>query len=203
MELSYLQLDALREVGNIGAGNAATALSQILNKKITMNVPRVFFLPFSQVPDVVGGAENIVAGVYLKVSGDVSGSLLFLLPEESALALVSMLVGGDKKSRLSLSELDKSALMEIGNILSGAFLNALGNFSNLIFLPSIPGLALDMAGAVLSTVLIETGEKSDQALVIETDFVDEDTSIKGHIFLLPDPVSLKVLLKAIGENVDG
>jgi chemotaxis protein CheC len=202
MELSNIQFDALREVGNIGAGNAATALSQILNKRIDMSVPNVSFLPFYQVPDVVGGAENIVAGVYLKVTGNAPGSILFLLPEDSALKLIGMLLGEKRLSRLALDDMDKSALMELGNILSGSFLNALANFTDLVLLPSVPALALDMAGAVLSTILIELGEKSDQALVIETDFNDQETFIRGHFFLLPDPESLEILLKSIGVNMD-
>lgn len=202
MKLSNLQFDALREVGNIGAGNAATALSQILNRRIQMSVPNVSFLPFSQVTDTVGGVEKIVAGVYLKVAGDAPSSILFLLPEESVLELLGMLMGEKKTSRSGLNEMDKSALLELGNVLSGSFLNALASFTGLFLLPSVPALAFDMAGAVLSTILIEQGERSEQALVIETNFSDQDTSIKGHFFLLPDPASLTILLKSIGVTTD-
>ncbi len=199
MKLSALQLDALREVGNVGAGNAATALSQIINRKIDMTVPQVAILPLGDVPDVVGGPEIMVAGVYLRVFGPAPSSILFLLPRESAFALVDMLMGRERGLTDHLDSMDESALLEIGNILAGAYLNALSFFTKFTLLPSIPALAMDMAGAILSVILSQLGQMGDHALVIETEFSTEgDGGVKGHFFLIPDPGSLGTILAAIG-----
>lgn len=198
LKLTPLQLDALREIGNVGAGNAATALSQIINLKIDMTVPQVSIMPLGEVPEVVGGPDAMVAGVFLRVFGPAPGSILFLLPRESAFTLVDMLMGRTPGSTLSLNSLDESALMEIGNILAGAYLNALSHFTKLTLLPSIPALAMDMAGAILSVILIQLGQMGDHALVIETEFTTESDGVKGHFFLIPDPGSLATILAAIG-----
>ncbi len=199
MKLSSLQLDALKEVGNVGAGNAATALSQIINRKIDMTVPQVAILPLGDVPDVVGGPEIMVAGVYLRVFGPAPSSILFLLPRESAFTLVDMLMGRERGMTDHLDSMDESALLEIGNILAGAYLNALSFFTKFTLLPSIPALAMDMAGAILSVILSQLGQMGDHALVIETEFSTEgDGGVKGHFFLIPDPGSLGTILAAIG-----
>jgi chemotaxis protein CheC len=193
-----MQLDALKEIGNVGAGNAATALSQIINRKIDMTVPKVAILPLGDVPDVVGGPEVTVAGVYLRVFGPAPGSILFLMPQASAFYLVDTLMGRKAESTHALDEMDASALLEIGNILAGAYLNALSYFTKFTLLPSIPALAMDMAGAILSIILIQLGQMGDHALVIETEFTTENDGVKGHFFLIPDPGSLGTILQAIG-----
>lgn len=198
LKLTPNQLDALREVGNVGAGNSATALSQLIKKKIDMTVPHISILPLGEVPDVVGGPDLMVAGVYLRVFGAAPGSILFLLPRDSAFYLIDMLMGRPQGTTQELNEMDESALMEIGNILAGAYLNALSFFTNLTLLPSIPALAMDMAGAILSVILIQLGQMGDHALVIETEFTTDDDGVKGHFFLIPDPGSLHTILAAIG-----
>lgn len=198
LKLSALQLDALREIGNVGAGNSATALSQIIDRKIDMTVPQVAIMPLGDVPDVVGGPDAMVVGVFLRVYGLAPSSILFLLPRDSAFYLVDMLMGRNQGYTTTLSSMDESALMEIGNILAGAYLNALSHFTNLTLLPSIPALAMDMAGAILSVVLIQLGQMGDHALVIETEFTTEADGVKGHFFLIPDPGSLNTILTAIG-----
>ncbi len=200
LELTPVQLDALKEIGNVGAGNAATALSQIINKRIDMNVPKVSILPLGDVPDMVGGPDTMVAGVYLRVFGQAPGSILFLLPINSAFDLVNMLMGKGKESRQdhTFTAMDESALMEIGNILASAYLNALSYFTKLTLLPSIPALAMDMAAALLNVVLVQLGQMGDHALVIETLFTTDDNGVNGHFFLVPDPGSLSSILVAIG-----
>jgi len=199
LKLSPVQLDALREIGNVGAGNAATALSQVIRRKIDMTVPRVSILPLTDVPDAIGGPEAMVAGVYLRVFGPAPGSILFLLPRESAFYMVDMLMGRNKGDTQFLNDMDESALMEIGNILAGAYLNSLACFTHLTLLPSIPALALDMAGAILSVILIQLGQMGDHALVIETQFTSENEEMTGgQFFLIPDFASLSTILMAIG-----
>jgi len=196
--LSPIQLDALREIGNVGAGNSATALSQIINKRIDMNVPKVALVPIEAVPDLVGGPDAIVVGVFLRIYGKAPGNVLFLLPQKSAFYLVDTLMGREHGTTKSLDFMDESALMEIGNILSGAYLNAFFNFTHISMLPSIPALAMDMAGAILNIILVQLGQMGDQAMVIETQFLAEDDGINGHFFLVPDPGSLGTLIKAVG-----
>jgi len=198
MQLSPTQMDALREIGNVGAGNSATALSQIINHRIDMNVPEVSIVPLGDVPDLVGGPEAMVVGVFLRVYGQAPGNILFLLPAESAFYLVDMLMGKKRGETQNLDYLDESALMEIGNILAGAYLNALFNLTKLSLLPSSPALAMDMAGAILNVVLIQLGQMGDHALVIETEFTTDEEGIKGHFFLVPDPGSLDTILTAVG-----
>ena len=198
LEFNAVQLDALKEIGNVGAGNAATALSQIINRRIEMNVPKVSIMPLGEVTDIVGGPDTMVAGVYLRVFGQAPGSILFLMPINSAFDLVNMLMGREKTQDSTFTAMDESALMEIGNILASAYLNALSYFTKLTLLPSIPALAMDMAAALLSIVLIQLGQMGDHALVIETVFRTDDDGIDGHFFLVPDPGSLTSILVAIG-----
>ena len=197
--LNPLQLDALKELGNIGAGNSATALSQIISKKIDMSVPRVKVYSIYEIPELFGGSENIVVGVLLRMFGDMQGSLMFLLDEESARKLLSDMMLGQEVGNLT-DELPMSAMMEVGNIISSSYLNALSFFSNLTIIPSTPAFAYDMAGAILGTILYEVSELSDQVLLIETDFLGNGEAIRGHFFVLPDLPSLGILLKAVGAE---
>ena len=196
--LNDVQFDALREIGNVGAGNSATALSQVINRRIDMNVPKVSLVPLDMVPDLVGGPDTIVVGVFLRVYGKAPGNILFLLPQQSAYYLVDTLMGKPHGATNKLDFMDESALMEIGNILAGAYLNAFYTFTNISMLPSIPALAMDMAGAILNVVLVQLGTMGDQALVIETEFLSEDDGINGHFFLVPDPGSLETIMNAVG-----
>ena len=198
LDLTPNQLDALREIGNIGAGNSATALSQVINTRIDMNVPKVALVPITDVPDMVGGPDSIVVGLFLRVYGKAPGNILFLLPQKSAYNLVDTLMGRPHGETKQLDQMDQSALMEIVNIISGAYLNAFFTFTGLTMLPSIPALAMDMAGAILNVVLVQLGQMGDTALVIETEFLSEDDGINGHFFLVPDPGSLSTIIDAVG-----
>ncbi|TCS80968.1 chemotaxis protein CheC [Pectinatus cerevisiiphilus] len=199
LNLSAMQLDAIKEIGNVGAGNSATALSQLINKKIDMDVPNVSIVPLADVPNLVGGPDTMVASIFLRVYGKAPGSVLFLMPRESAFYLVEHLLGEQKSATDGeLTEMDQSALMEIGNILAGAYLNALSYYTKLTLLPSIPAMAIDMAGAILNVVIVQLGQMGDHALVIETQFLSEDEGISGHFFLVPDVGSLQTILNAVG-----
>lgn len=192
------QFDVLREIGNICAGNAATALSQLLNRRITMAVPRVFFVPLTEVPEIVGGADKLVVSVVLQVFGDAPGIILLLFPQQDARALAGILTGR-KTADAILTEMDQSAIKEAGIILSAAYLNTLSAFTNLGLIPSTPGIVVDMAGALVDYVLIELSAVTEYALLIDSEFIDEEKSVRGHFFLLPNPGSLEAILKAIGE----
>lgn len=197
-DLSPAQLDAMREIGNVGAGNAATALSQVLNKKIDMNVPRVSLIPIEDVPDLVGGPDALIVAVFLRVYGKAPGNILFLMPKQNALYLADGVMGKPLGTTKVLDDMDISAIKEVGNILTGSYLNSFFHFTNIAMIPSIPSLAIDMAGAILNVVLVQLGQMGDHAMVIETKFLAEDDSVNGHFFLVPDPGSLTTLVKAVG-----
>lgn len=196
--LNTLQLDALKEIGNIGSGNAATALSTMLNRKINMDVPNVSILPFPQVIEIMGGPETLVAGCYLQVESEAPMSILFVLPEDSINLFLGILLGNSAMEGTRLDELSASAIKEVTNILAGSYLTGLSILTNMDFNQSVPSLAYDMVGAILGNVLQLYGEISDYALIIETMFIEEDKKVQGHLFLLPEPGSLETLFEQLG-----
>jgi chemotaxis protein CheC len=199
-ELNESQLDALKEIGNIGMGHAATALSQMIGQTVSLRVPHVTISDISRVPDYLGGAERLMVGITLQILGNARGSIMLLFPQESAHHLLGSLLGSRSKA-LVMDEMAVSALKEVGNILASAYLSALGNLLNMTLIPSVPLLAYDMAGAVVDYVLIELSQAGDQALMIEAIFSgssNQSFTIKGHFFLLPDPATLDIFLRTIG-----
>jgi chemotaxis protein CheC len=197
-DLNSIQLDVLREIGNIGAGNAATALAKMLNQKIDMEVPRVKILEFKEVSETLGNAEIPVVGILLKMTGDLTGYIMFILQQNDAVMLVSLLMGRPKKEIDLFDEIDISALKEIGNILAGSYLSALSSLTNLKIMPSVPDMAIDMAGAILSVPAIEFGKVGDNVLYIETEFSEGDDKVVGDFFLVPDVETYDILLRALG-----
>jgi len=196
--LTPLQLDALREVGNIGSGNAAVALSTMVDKKVLLSVPRASLVPLVKVSDLVGGAETPVVGIYLHISGDASGSMLLLLEEQSAEQLARLMCSPVSEGELSTVE--QSALQETGSILAGSYLNALSQMTGILLKPSVPGFAMDMAGAIVDFILVEISQSEDYVLVIETEFDIMDRKIRGHLILFPDLGSLDIILGRLGVS---
>jgi chemotaxis protein CheC len=197
-----MQIDALREIGNVGAGNAATALAQMINSKIDMSVPKVNILPFTEVADIFGGPDLHVVGIYLQVSGSAPCNILFILRIEQALMLVDMLIGKapGESTIEEINDMDISAMMELGNIIAATYLNALSMFTQIQFIPSVPALGIDMAGALMDAVLAQFGEVADHVLVLETEFKKDDQEVVGEFLLLPEPGSLNTILSARGVN---
>lgn len=198
--LTSQYLDILKEIGNIGAGNATSALAQMLDTKVDMNVPQVRLLDFKEVGDLMGGADQIMAGIYLAVEGDIDGSIMFLSGVKSAKILVNKMMQqepeGDSEG---FTEIELSALQEIGNIITGSYLNSMSMLTNLKMIPSVPYIAVDMAGAILSVPAIEFGMMGDYIMLIETKFFD-DSDLNGYFILLPDMESWKKILKALGVS---
>ena len=194
--MSTTYYDVLKEIGNIGAGNATTALAQMLQCKVDMKVPQVKLLDFNEVGMLMGGEEQIMAGIYLCVEGDITGSIMFLLKKDAAKHLVSKLMGMELPGD-DLDEMCTSALKEIGNIITGAYLNSLSSLTNLKIFPSVPDLTIDMAGAILSVPAIEFGTLGDKILLIQTQFTD-DCELDGYFILVPDLESYGKILGALG-----
>jgi chemotaxis protein CheC len=198
-DFTPLQQDALREIGNICAGNAATALSQFLDRKINIVVPRILFMPIEQVPQAVGGDDKLVVSLMLRVFGDLPSNILFIFSHHDALVLASMITKRQVPESGIISDLERSALKEVGVILANAYLGALGAFVGLGLVPTVPELIMDMAGAILDYILIDLSCRSQFALLVESEFQEPETKVTGHFFLIPDPEGLQLILRTIGK----
>ena len=203
-KLTSMHLDVLREIGNIGAGNAATSLSQLLDTKIEMLVPSVNIVSYDEMMELIGGPDQVVVATLFRIYGDVPSTVIFILTVQEAETLVQNMIDDPEFSLMkddgSSNEMAISALEEVGNIVTGAYISALADFANVNLQPSVPHLGIDMAAAVLTYGLIELSQVSDHAIVIDTKINSNGTNdaIKGNFFLLPDPDSLDELFKALG-----
>lgn len=197
--MNAAKLDFLKELANIGTGHATTALSQMLHGKLfQLVVPDAQMLPFDELADFIGGLEQVVAGIFVIISGDVKGHMAFLLPLDSAVLLIELLTGDADED---LSELQLSALQEIGNIMITSYLNALSKMTGLLMAPSVPGLAIDMAGAVWQSVLAGAQATSDVTL-IRTEFFARGTTIEGNIIFLPDEEDFAKVARILGLEAE-
>ena len=200
-KVSETYFDVLKEIGNIGAGNAMTALSQMLQCKVDMKVPQVKLLEFSEVGALMGGEEHVMVGVLLGVEGDITGSMMFLVEKESAKHLINKVMMGMAPEGDDFSEMELSAMKELGNIITGAYLNSLSTLTNLQIYPTPPALTVDMAGAILSVPAIQFGVLGDRILLIQSQFYDE-IEIDGYFILIPDLESYSKILSALGIPVE-
>ncbi|MBQ6735843.1 MAG: chemotaxis protein CheC [Lachnospiraceae bacterium] len=196
-QLTEQYADLLKELGNIGAGNATSALSQMLDLKLDMSVPEVRLLEFKNVGQAMGGADQIMVGIYLMVEGDIDGSMMFLLSSPSARHLVNIMMQTPDATGENFTEIELSALKEVGNIITGAYLNSLSMMTNLAIVPSVPYVAVDMLGAILSVPAIAFGTEADQILLIDTQFFS-DVKLEGYFVMLPDMESYSKILSALG-----
>jgi len=186
--LTPMQIDFLKELSNIGGGNAATSLSQMVYRPIKMEVPRVKLLPYDKVFTEIMGEEEQVNAVSIRVLGDTPGNFLFILKDRDTMDLLKMIMGED--ARKDLDEVSLSALQEICNILCSSYVNALSRLLNLSIVSSVPAYVQDMFGAILPTAYIEAGQYDDYLLVIENNFLARNNNIKAHLFFIPHPGSL-------------
>lgn len=195
-------VDILREVGNIGIGNAATALAEFLSAKISMTVPRTDFVPVEEVFARVGRVEELVAAILLRIDGDLSGTILFIFTEESALRLISKILGQPVATIQELSDMEESVLMEIGNVLTGSFLNAISAMTQFTIIPAVPLFTFDMLGSVINSSLLGTGMVEDQVLLIETLLSQEGNGVYGNLLFFFDIGSLDTLLDVLQTQLE-
>ena len=198
-DLKELQLDALREVANIGAGHAATALSQMTNRTIMINVPKVNVLALEEVVELIGPADEVIAAVLMHMMGDLTGRTLVLFPEGSAKNLCDILFRKPAGTTAEFGPMEQSGLKEAGNILASAYLNALSDFMGMMLVPSVPSLVIDISAAVLTTAYLNFGHDRDYVFCVETSFRVEGSTepLRGHFLLLPDMPSLRAIFDAI------
>ncbi|MGN0338106.1 MAG: chemotaxis protein CheC [Lachnospiraceae bacterium] len=201
--VNSMYFDVLKELGNIGAGNATTAIATMLNLTIDMKVPKVELKAVEDLGSAICPEEETIVGIFLEVQNDISGSMMFLLKLDSAHYLVDRLMGGmgaAESSTGEFSEMELSAMKEIGNIIAGSYLSALSTMTNMVITPSVPYIAVDMAAAILSVPAIQFGQFGDNALLIETEFGD-DVMMEGYFILLPDEDSYDKILQSLGISL--
>ncbi|WP_425447459.1 chemotaxis protein CheC [Dethiothermospora halolimnae] len=197
--LNSTLIDVLKELGNIGSGNAATALAKMINKRVDMNVPQVKILDFKEVNEILGGAEEPVVGIYFQMEGDIVGNIMFILNIKSSKNLVDILFNKNSEGE-DLEEMDISALSEIGNILAASYTNSLSNLTGLSIKISVPSVSIDMAGAILSVPAVQFGYIGDKVLFIETQFNEDNKEVTGDLFLVPDIDSFNIIMKQLGVD---
>ncbi len=198
-DLKELQLDALKEVANIGAGHAATALSQLTSRTIMISVPEVNVVPLEEVPELLGRADEVIAAVLMHMMGDLTGRTLVLFPEPSAKALCDILFRRTPGTTTEFASMEQSGLKEAGNILASAYMNALSDFMGMMLVPSVPSLVIDLSAAILTTAYLNFGHDRDYVFCVETAFRVEGATeaLRGHFLLLPDMPSLRAIFDAI------
>jgi len=201
LELNDIHIDVLKEIGNIGAGNAATSLSAMLSKRIDMNVPEVSLLNYNDVIESIGGAENIIVGILVSFGGDIDGVILFLLKKEFVHLILNSLLGTDIHSFEEISEMEMSALSEIGNIMVSSYVNSISSLTNMKIDITVPSLNIDMSGALLDAVTAEFSEVADRVIFIKEKYYCQDETVYSHMLLLPSMTSLGILLKRFGIDI--
>lgn len=199
-EVNSKYVDVLKEIGNIGAGNATTAIANMLSLRIDMSVPEVAFLPVERLGSAIGAEDDIIVGIMLGVEQDIDGSMMFLMDMPSAHHLVNRLMMRPDDYAEAFDDMDLSAIKEIGNIIAGSYLSALSGLTNLTIVPSVPFVAVDMAAAILSVPAVQFGTFGDNALMIQTQFSDE-LGINGYFILMPEEDSYSKILTALGVPI--
>jgi chemotaxis protein CheC len=197
--LKTIQLDALRETANIGAGHAATALSQLTGTTIMIKVPSITVASLEELPSQFTPAEEPVAAILMHMLGDLTGRTMLVFPKPTVMRLAELMLRRPVGSSTAFSELETSAIKEAGNILSGAYMNALSDFLGMLLLPSPPSLVIDMSSAVLASAAGGAVADPDAILCVESEFqlMETQQSLRGFFLLLPDPASLQVMLRAL------
>lgn len=198
-ELSDTEFDVLKEVSNIGTGNAATAISKLLGGRVDIKVPDIRFLQFSELPEIIGGAENEVIGILVSLENDIDGMMMFVMDKPSASVIVNGILnraGGELGQEMS--EMEMSVLTEFGNIIAGSYLSAISGLTGMVVSPSVPALSDDMAGAILSVPAIEFGKMSDRVLLIQSEFSSECGQAKGFFILVPTLKGFDNIFRKLG-----
>ncbi len=197
-QLSDMHIDVLREIGNIGAGNAATSLAQMLNHQVDMKTPVVRIMDISDVDKAMGGPETPMVAILVEVLGDIHGIMMFVIGHQFAESLLGTLLGDETVDCMHLTEMESSALSEIGNIMIGAYVNAIASLANLNINISVPAVTADMIGSLLTVPAAEMGAVSDKIIFVEDDFNNENGSISANMMLIPSLDSLATLMNGLG-----
>ncbi len=202
-KLSEFQRDALKELGNIGAGSAATALSQLLGKDINIDVPSITMVPIEKMAEMAAQDTKIVAAVYMRIYGEIQARALLLFPQDKVFFMLDLLMKRKLGQTTEFGETEQSALKEIGNILISAYLNAIAKFIGLNSVPSVPALAVDMTDAIFETISAELAEVGPEAMLIENEMMESVTNLKTKLFIIPDKAAMAKILEALNNTIQG
>ena len=197
-EFSDIEFDVLKEISNIGAGNATTAISQMMGIKMNMDVPVIKFLEFKELAESIGGAENTVVGILFGLERDIDGMMMFVMDCDSAKSVISGILHVEEPADAEFSEVGLSVLQEMGNIIAGSYLSAISALTNLSIAPTVPYMSVDMAGAILSVPAIEYGKVSDKALLIRSEFGDDTMTVDGYFILVPTLDAFEKIFASLG-----
>lgn len=201
-EMDALAMDTLKEIGSIGGGNAATALSSMLNAKVNMALPEVQVLGFNAALNLLGDPEEVVAAIFVELSGELEGVMLFILTKEFADEIVQRMIGKTSVDMMELDELDTSVLTEIGNIVISSYITAMSSLSNVEVELSVPQFTVNMLGGILSVPIAVMGQHSNRIMMIQGTFKIDGKAMDSNMLLVPDVKSLNVLMKKLGV-IDG
>lgn len=199
-ELNSLELDTLREVGSIGTGNAATALSQMLSREVRITMPEVRIMGYNEAIEWIGGPEEITAGVLVKLSGQLTGIMLSVQQLDFVNLVLDSIMSKKIEDYSQLTELENSALVEVGNIMISTFINALSGLADIDIKLTVPAFTVDMQGAILAVPMAEYGGQSDYIMTIGGNFVCENKQVPCRLLMSPDLRSLNVLLRKLGVS---
>ncbi len=199
-ELSPVAIDCLKEIGNIGSGNAASSLSAMLSKSVRMRVPHIRVLDYQTAIDEVGGPEQVLTGILVTFKGDIKGMIMFLLDNAFAKIVVNTFMGKDNIDVLKMDEADTSAVKEMGNIMAGSYLNALAALAGFTVAMDVPSMTVDMMGAIMNAPMTEFSEIGDKVLFINDGCIIDGVDINSNIILIPEMESLDILMKKLGVN---
>jgi len=200
-DINEMHIDVLKELANIGSGNAASSLSRMLNHPIKVSIPYIGIKGFNEAYEALGGAEAIMVGTLLFLKNDLDGMIIFLLPVETACDLVNMLMYTEITRYDEIDEMGFSAINEISNIMSASFVGAIADMSELTIDISPPEATLDMLGSIMSVPSIYFAKMSDTLLLIQTEMVISGKTTKTSVLLLPDMPSLSKLMKSLGIDI--
>ncbi|MBQ5332939.1 MAG: chemotaxis protein CheC [Oscillospiraceae bacterium] len=206
-QLNAMHFDVLREIGNIGQGNAASSLSQMLSQTIDISVPTVKLLDFNESVEYLGGPENIVLGMLVGLKGDINGMMLYVLQKSFASSMLNAVFGKEINDLTDLDEMDMSFIQEIGNILAGSYVNAISSLTGLTIDISVPTISIDMAGAILAVPAVEFAQIGNSVLFIDDSFIfggaakDDNNEVKSNMILVPELASLETLFSRLGIEV--
>lgn len=196
-QLSYNQLDVLKEIGTIGSATAATALADMLASKVEISVPQVTLVPLENIGTVLAKADQMFFILDMEVQVDVKGRIFFLLPPDDAKFLASTLLSRPKEEMDFNDEMFRSALKEVCNILGGSYVSAMADMTKFTISISTPSMALDMIGAILDFIFIQIAEESDEALYIKTDIMIKGLRLNGLFLLFPTTESLHKVFESL------
>jgi chemotaxis protein CheC len=197
-DLNDMHLDVLREIGNIGSGNAASSLSQMIGQAVYIDVPDVRILDSSQVIELMGGPETMIAGLMVCLTGNIEGMMMFLIDQRFAGVLLQALMGIENTDFNDIDDMSKSAIQEMSNIMTASFVNAIADMTGLTIDKTAPAICIDMLGAIMNVPATFFANMSDKILFIQNEFGSEEPKAPAHIIMMPDIESLTRLMGSLG-----